>query len=177
MLTNRAHLFPLFVLAIACAAGCSSSTSTVSEATVGGVCGKLSELACAKDNCTQVLELAQKRCPAKTFQSFLDCASITKAHCESRNGTDVAILESCEADLERVNACAEAEPTASSSPSGVGAECTDARTCPTWPCSCSDGTIVKVASCSSSQKCADPIATCGKSSPALVAACEGNGGP
>jgi hypothetical protein len=162
---------------------CSSSTSTVSAATVSGVCGKMAELSCAKENCTQVLELAQKRCPAKTFQSFLDCASITKMHCEARNGIDVAILESCDADLARVNSCAEDSPASSTAPpaapsssgTAVGAACTDGNTCPSWSCSCADGTIVKVLSCVD-KKCADPVTACGTDNAEHVNACEGHGG-
>lgn len=176
------------VLALALVAGlavvaCTSSTTEKSAATVSGVCGKMSTLSCGKSNCVEVMELAQKRCPAKTFQAFLDCASVAEMRCETQNGNDVAVVETCAADLSRVNACAAADDQPSSAPSPAptatapGSTCTEADTspCTAWTCLCRDGEPVKVASCTNGT-CATPTVACKKGNPELERLCAPHGG-
>jgi len=181
----RASSFLAFAFVAALAVACSSSTTETSAATVAGVCGKMNGLTCGKANCVEVMELAQKRCPEKTFQAFLDCAAVSEMRCETQNGNDVAVVASCAADLSRVNACAgsvsqvDDRPNAAPAPTSSSASATSCTpgdgTCPTWSCMCKDGELVKVSSCVAN-RCATPVAACAKGNAELEALCATHGG-
>lgn len=188
----------LFTSIVACGSSSNqtSSTTSVSDKTIEGVCKKLNSLSCAQPNCVQTLTYAQQRCTAPTdnFQGLIDCMSIATFQCGG--SPNIPRTAQCEADINRINLCATSgtyvPPSSGNGPSGnntlpdaglpdvgnpsnSGQTCTTADDCTTWTCTCADGAFVDLSACTNN-KCEDALTLCTPTNAAHVDACKAHGG-